>query len=147
MQLGREVIIEREDHQPSAIIRSPNRSGKPITQILLEAKQRNSTVTPDEDFGTDLEEIIASQSVSELIEAIAFKHSPVELSLSPVTVAELVHGIYRAKAPEVAKRRREFIEELVGLIPVHPVTDRTGWIVGEIEGREVECAALNLTTC
>ena len=60
VQMGREVIIEQEDHQPVAIIRSPHRSGRPITEILREAKQRNSTVTLDEEFGKDLDEIIAS---------------------------------------------------------------------------------------
>jgi hypothetical protein len=54
------VIIEQEDHRPSAVISSPHRTGRPITDILREAKQRNSTVTLDEDFGKDLEEIIAS---------------------------------------------------------------------------------------
>ena len=34
-------------------------SGRPVTEILREAKQRSSTVTLDEDFGKDLEEIIA----------------------------------------------------------------------------------------
>lgn len=60
VQMSREVIIEQEDHQPVAIIRSPHRSGRPITEILREAKQRNSTVTLDEEFGKDLEEIIVS---------------------------------------------------------------------------------------
>ena len=76
------------------------------------------------------------QPVTEMIEAILLAHGPLELSLSPVTVAELVHGIYRARSPEVANRRREYIEELVSLIPVHPVTNQTGWIVGKIEGQE-----------
>jgi len=60
VQQGSEVIIEREDHRPVEVIRSPHRSGRPITEILREAKQRNSTVTLDEDLGKDLEEIIAS---------------------------------------------------------------------------------------
>jgi len=60
VQQGSEVIVEREDHRPVAVISSPHRSGRPITEILREAKQRNSTVTLDEDFGKDLEEIIAS---------------------------------------------------------------------------------------
>ena len=60
VQMSREVIIEQEDHQPVAIIRSPHRSGRPINEILREAKQRNSTVTLDEEFGKDLEEIIVS---------------------------------------------------------------------------------------
>jgi predicted nucleic acid-binding protein len=65
------------------------------------------------------------QSIPEFIEAILRKHGPLDLSLSPVTVAELVHGIYRAKTPEAAQRRRAYIEELVNLVPVHPVTNRT----------------------
>ena len=60
VQEGSEVIIEREDHRPVAVIRSPELSGRPVTEILREAKERNSTVTVDEGFGKDLEEIIAS---------------------------------------------------------------------------------------
>ena len=51
-------------------------------------------------------------------------------------MAELVHGIYRAKTPEASRRRREYIEELVSLVPVHPVTNQTAWLVGQIEGQE-----------
>ena len=53
-----------------------------------------------------------------------------------MTVAELVHGVYRAKTPAAGKRRREYIEELVSLVPVHPMTNRTAWLVGQIEGQE-----------
>ena len=63
VQQGMEIIIE-QDHRPVAVIRAQpqgaNSSGRPITEILREAKQRNSTVTLDEDFGKDLEEIVAS---------------------------------------------------------------------------------------
>jgi hypothetical protein len=54
------VIIEHEDHRPLAVIHALRRSGRPITEILTEARKRNSTATLDEDFGKDLEEIIAS---------------------------------------------------------------------------------------
>lgn len=76
------------------------------------------------------------QPVTGFIEAILAAHGPVDLSLSPVTVAELVHGIYRAKTPESSQRRRAYIEELVSLVPVHPVTNQTAWLVGQIEGQE-----------
>jgi antitoxin (DNA-binding transcriptional repressor) of toxin-antitoxin stability system len=56
---GVEVIVE-QDHRPIAIIRTPPRSGRPISDILREAKERNSTVTLDSDFGTDLGAIIAA---------------------------------------------------------------------------------------
>jgi antitoxin (DNA-binding transcriptional repressor) of toxin-antitoxin stability system len=58
VQEGVEVIVE-QDHRAVAVIKTPHRSGRPITEILQEARQRNSTVTLDEDFGTDLEEIIS----------------------------------------------------------------------------------------
>ena len=57
---GLEVVIER-DHRPVAILRPPQRSGRPVSEILREARLRNSTVTLDEDFGADLEAVIASQ--------------------------------------------------------------------------------------
>lgn len=59
VQQGSEVIIEQENHRAVAVIRSPHRSGRPITDILREAKQRNSAVTLDENFGRDIEEVIA----------------------------------------------------------------------------------------
>ncbi len=57
---GVEVVVE-QDHRPVAVLRLPNRSGRLISDILREARRRNSTVTLDEDFGTDLEAIVASQ--------------------------------------------------------------------------------------
>jgi antitoxin (DNA-binding transcriptional repressor) of toxin-antitoxin stability system len=56
---GIEIVIE-QDHRPVAVIRAQHRSGRPITEILREAKQRNSAVTLDEDFGKDLEQIVAA---------------------------------------------------------------------------------------
>jgi antitoxin (DNA-binding transcriptional repressor) of toxin-antitoxin stability system len=60
VQQGVEVVVE-QDHRPVAVLRPLNRSGRLVSDILREARQRNSTVTLDEDFGKDLEEIIASQ--------------------------------------------------------------------------------------
>jgi antitoxin (DNA-binding transcriptional repressor) of toxin-antitoxin stability system len=57
---GVEVIVE-QDHRPVAVIRSPHRSGRPVSEILREARQRNSTVTLDDDFGADMEAILDSQ--------------------------------------------------------------------------------------
>ena len=76
------------------------------------------------------------QRVVDFIQAIFATYGPVELSLSPVTVAELVHGIYRAQNVEVARRRTKYIEELISLVPVHPVTRQTAWLAGRIEGQE-----------
>jgi len=56
---GIEVIVE-QGNQTIAVIKPPQRSGRPILEILREAKRRNSTVILDEEFSKDLEEIIAS---------------------------------------------------------------------------------------
>lgn len=74
--------------------------------------------------------------VPQLIEAIQTAYGEIEVSLSPVTVAELVHGIYRAKSPEASQRRRAYIEELVDLVPIHPATKQTAFLVGQIQGQE-----------
>ena len=76
------------------------------------------------------------QSIPDFIESILVTHGPLDLCLSPVTVAELVHGIYRARKPDISRRRREYIEEIVSLIPVRPVTSKTAWLMGRIEGQE-----------
>ncbi|HEY3823085.1 MAG TPA: hypothetical protein VGL82_00935 [Bryobacteraceae bacterium] len=60
VEQGSQVIIEQDDHRPVAVIHSLHRSGRPITEILDEARKRNSTAMLDEDFGKDLEEVIAS---------------------------------------------------------------------------------------
>jgi antitoxin (DNA-binding transcriptional repressor) of toxin-antitoxin stability system len=60
VQQGVEVIVE-QDHQPVAVLRPLDRSERRISDIVQEARQRNSAVTLDEDFGKDLEEIIASR--------------------------------------------------------------------------------------
>ena len=59
VQQGVEIVIE-QDHRPVAVIRTQHKSGRPIAEILREAKLRNSTVTLDDDFGKYLEEIVAS---------------------------------------------------------------------------------------
>jgi hypothetical protein len=60
VQTGAEVIVE-QSYRTVAVIRSPQRSGRLISEILRQAKERNPTVTLDPDFGTDLEAVIASQ--------------------------------------------------------------------------------------
>jgi hypothetical protein len=42
----------------------------------------------------------------------------------------LVHGVYRANTPERQQRRRMFIDDLKRHVPVHPVTDEAGEIIG-----------------
>lgn len=59
VQQGVEIVIE-QDHRPVAVLRAQVGSGRPIAEILRDARHRNSTVTLDEDFGRDLEEVVSS---------------------------------------------------------------------------------------
>jgi tRNA(fMet)-specific endonuclease VapC len=77
-----------------------------------------------------------SLPVHSLVESIQTAYGEIEVSVSPITVAELVHGIYRARTAEASERRREYIQELVDLLPLQPVTLQTAYLVGQIEGQE-----------
>ena len=52
---GVEVVVE-QDHLPVALIRSPKRSGKPISECIASAKASGSRVTLDDGFGEDVEQ-------------------------------------------------------------------------------------------
>ena len=58
---GVEVIVER-NHQPVAVIRSPKRSGRLISECVASAKASGSKVTLDEGFAKDVEDGIRERS-------------------------------------------------------------------------------------
>jgi antitoxin (DNA-binding transcriptional repressor) of toxin-antitoxin stability system len=58
---GLEVIVER-DHRPVASIKSPKRSGRPISQCIASARTSGSKAILDGDFGKDVEEGIRARS-------------------------------------------------------------------------------------
>lgn len=45
-----------------------------------------------------------------------------------------MHGVARANTVEIRRDRRSFIDELKKHVPVHPVTDSTAEILGQING-------------
>src|SRR5207253_10139731 len=70
------------------------------------------------------------------LDSIQQRFGEIEITLSAVTVAELVHGIARAQNPKIRNRRRAFIDELKKHVPVHPITDATAEIAGTIGGEQ-----------
>ena len=54
----------KEKHSPAAVVHTVRPSGRPITEILAEARRRNSTDVLDENFSKDIEEIIASHQAT-----------------------------------------------------------------------------------
>lgn len=71
-------------------------------------------------------------SVAQFLKQILEKIGEMEAALCAITVAELVHGVYRADTPERRERRRVFLDELKAAVPVYPITDSTAELVGKI---------------
>jgi predicted nucleic acid-binding protein len=76
------------------------------------------------------------QTVEDLLTSVAQAFGEIEIAISAVTLAELVHGVARANTPEIRRGRRSFIDELKRHIPVHPITDITAEIAGQISGEQ-----------
>jgi len=76
------------------------------------------------------------RTVREILEQVQAAQGEVEIGLSVVTIAELVHGAYRTKTEAQQKRRLEFIERLSSDVPVHPVTLDVARLAGRIEGEQ-----------
>ncbi len=73
---------------------------------------------------------------TQVIENVATAVGTVPLILSPLTVAEIGHGIYRANTPEIREHRRAFLNELQATIPIHPITAATAEIIARVGGEQ-----------
>ncbi len=76
------------------------------------------------------------QTVEELLTSVREAFGEIEIAISAITLAELVHGVVRAHTPEIRDRRRAFIDELKRHVPVHPVTGSTAEIAGQLSGEQ-----------
>jgi predicted nucleic acid-binding protein len=74
--------------------------------------------------------------VSHILEQIQATYGETDVGLSVVTIAELVHGAYRAQTDADRLRRLAFVEELCRDVPVHPVTLQIARSIGRIEGQQ-----------
>ena len=75
-------------------------------------------------------------TVREILEQVKAVQGEIEIGVSVVTIAELVHGAYRAKTQAQQQQRLEFIERLSGDVPVHPVTLDIARLAGRVEGQQ-----------
>jgi tRNA(fMet)-specific endonuclease VapC len=75
-------------------------------------------------------------TVRQILEQIQATHGDIDIGLSVVTIAELVHGAYRAKADSDRQRRLAFIDRLCSDVPVHTVTVEVARLVGRIEAEQ-----------
>jgi tRNA(fMet)-specific endonuclease VapC len=77
-------------------------------------------------------------SVSEMLTNIREACGETEIGLSVVTIAELTHGVHRAKLETHRQMRQAFIEELKATVTVHPITVEIAQRAGTISGQEAE---------
>jgi len=75
-------------------------------------------------------------SVRQILEQMGKAQPELEIGVSVVSIAELVHGAYRAKTQEQKERRLEFIDRLCSDVPVYPVTLEIARLAGRIEGEQ-----------
>lgn len=71
----------------------------------------------------------------QLLQAIALETGDDELGVSALMVLELAHGIVRADSPERREKRQRFLDELISVVPVHPVTVALALRAGQIDGQ------------
>ena len=74
--------------------------------------------------------------VEQLIEQIVNRIGDQEAALSAIGLTELIHGIYRARTPEVRMRRESFLNELLADLTVYPYTKETALLAGKIDGEQ-----------
>jgi predicted nucleic acid-binding protein len=75
-------------------------------------------------------------SVLQILEQIKVAYGEIDIGISVITVAELMHGAYRANNDALKQRRLSFIDRLCQDIPVYPVTLEIARLVGRIEGEQ-----------
>jgi tRNA(fMet)-specific endonuclease VapC len=74
-----------------------------------------------------------AKPVSELLARLEQVHGETEIVLSSITVIELEHGLHRANTPELAKKRREYLDTVFAAIPVEPFTKEMAQAAAKID--------------
>ena len=76
------------------------------------------------------------QTVRQFLSALRAAQGEVNIGLSVVTIAELLHGAYRAETEARQRQRLKFIEELCRDVPLYPKTLEVVRLVGKIKGQQ-----------
>ena len=76
------------------------------------------------------------ETVKQVMQRVSAAQGDTECALSAITIIELTHGIYRAKADADRVRRQAFVDELVRDMIVHSVSTAIAQLAGRIEGEQ-----------
>jgi predicted nucleic acid-binding protein len=72
----------------------------------------------------------------ETLEQLKTRYGDTTIGLSVVTIAELMHGAYRAQDEARKLRRLTFIDRICQELAIYPVTVEIARTVGRIEGQQ-----------
>ena len=157
---GVEVIVER-NHRPVATIKTPGVPDAPSPNASLPlgpAARRSSWTTASARTSRTGLESAANHGIpppgtdprfkrnhrsgtktadgGRSAKSVAQAFGEVEIAISAVTLAELVHGVTRANTPEIRRVVAAFLDDLKKHVPVHPVAASTAEIAGQISGEQ-----------
>jgi predicted nucleic acid-binding protein len=74
------------------------------------------------------------KNARQALAAIAREIGETEVAISVVTLIELAHGAARANTPERKAKREKFIQELLTVMPIYPVTVSLALPTGQLDG-------------
>jgi predicted nucleic acid-binding protein len=72
-------------------------------------------------------------SVKALLAKIRLATGHTDILLSAVSVIELEHGFWRAGTPDIAQRRRLYLDSIFAAIPAEPFTKEMGQLAARID--------------
>jgi tRNA(fMet)-specific endonuclease VapC len=87
------------------------------TSILIQSERRN-------------------ESAKHILQRIRAAYGEVDIGVSVISVMELTHGTFRAKAETDRTRRRIFVEGISRELLAYPVTLEIAQLAGRIEGEQ-----------
>ena len=73
-------------------------------------------------------------TVEQFIKVVVKVTGDQDAALSAVGLTELIHGLYRAKAPAIRLHRESFLKELLSDLTVYPYTKETALLAGKLDG-------------
>jgi predicted nucleic acid-binding protein len=76
--------------------------------------------------------------ISEVLEAVRKSAGIEDILLSAISVIELEHGFWRANTPELARRRRLYLDGVFFALPVQPFTKEMGQLAAKVDAEARE---------
>jgi predicted nucleic acid-binding protein len=74
------------------------------------------------------------QNARQVMSDVLRKSGDTDVALSVISLSELAHGAARADTPERKRKREQMIQELLGALPIYPITSAVALRTGQMDG-------------